>query len=99
MVHSTTKYISGHSDVTGGAVIGAREDALLERVRHVQGTYGAVPSAFDCWLTLRGIRTLHLRMRAHCENAEGCGGVPERASKSGGGVLSRADRAGAGVAG
>ena len=69
VVHSTTKYISGHSDVTGGAVIGAREDGLFERVRQVQGAYGAVPSAFDCWLTLRGIRTLHLRMRAHCENA------------------------------
>ena len=69
VVHSTTKYISGHSDVMGGAVIAAREDGLFERVRYVQGTYGAVPSAFDCWLTLRGIRTLHLRMRAHCENA------------------------------
>ena len=69
VVHSTTKYISGHSDVTGGAVVGAREDGLFERVRQVQGAYGAVPSAFDCWLTLRGIRTLHLRMRAHCENA------------------------------
>lgn len=69
VVHSTTKYISGHSDVTGGAVIAAREDKFLDRVRHVQATYGAIPSAFDCWLTLRGIRTLHLRMRAHCENA------------------------------
>ena len=69
VVHSTTKYISGHSDVMGGAVVAAREDAFFERVRHVQATYGAVPSAFDCWLTLRGIRTLHLRMRAHCENA------------------------------
>ncbi len=69
VVHSTTKYISGHSDVMGGAVIGAREDALFDGVRQVQGTYGAVPSAFDCWLALRGIRTLHLRMRAHCENA------------------------------
>ena len=69
VVHSTTKYISGHSDVMGGAVIAAREDDFLDRLRHVQATYGAVPSAFDCWLTLRGIRTLHLRMRAHCENA------------------------------
>ena len=69
VVHSTTKYISGHSDVTGGAVVGAREDGLFERVRQVQGAYGAVPSAFDCWLTLRGLRTMHLRMRAHCENA------------------------------
>jgi cystathionine gamma-synthase len=69
VVHSTTKYISGHSDVLGGAVIAAREDEFLDRVRHTQATYGAAPSAFDCWLTLRGIRTLHLRMRAHCENA------------------------------
>ena len=69
VVHSTTKYISGHSDVMGGAVIAAGESEFFDRVRHVQGTYGAVPSAFDCWLTLRGIRTLHLRMRAHCENA------------------------------
>ncbi len=69
VVHSTTKYISGHSDVMGGAVIAVREDEFLDRLRHVQATYGAIPSAFDCWLTLRGIRTLHLRMRAHCENA------------------------------
>lgn len=69
VVHSTTKYISGHSDVMGGAVIAARASELLDRVRQVQATYGAVPSAFDCWLTLRGIRTLHLRMRSHCENA------------------------------
>ena len=69
VVHSTTKYISGHSDVTGGAVIATSESEFFDRVRHVQATYGAVPSAFDCWLTLRGIRTLHLRMRAHCENA------------------------------
>jgi len=69
VVHSTTKYISGHSDVMGGAVVSAQEDAFFSRVRQVQATYGAVPSAFDCWLTLRGIRTLHLRMRAHCENA------------------------------
>ena len=69
VVHSTTKYISGHSDVMGGAVVSAREDAFFGNVRQVQATYGATPSAFDCWLTLRGIRTLHLRMRAHCENA------------------------------
>ena len=69
VVHSTTKYISGHSDVMGGAVIAARDDGFFDRVRQVQATYGAVPSTFDCWLTLRGIRTLHLRMPAHCENA------------------------------
>ena len=69
VVHSTTKYLSGHSDVMGGAVIAASDDAFFDKVRRVQATYGAVPSAFDCWLTLRGIRTLHLRMRAHSENA------------------------------
>ena len=53
----------------GGAVIAASNDAFFDKVRRVQTTYGAVPSAFDCWLTLRGIRTLHLRMRAHSENA------------------------------
>ena len=69
VVHSTTKYLSGHSDVMGGAVIAASDDAFFDKVRRVQATYGAVPSAFDCWLTLRGIRTLHLRMRAHSANA------------------------------
>ena len=69
VVHSTTKYLSGHSDVMGGAVVAAREDEHFERVQHIQATHGAVPSAFDCWLTLRGIRTLHLRMRSHCDNA------------------------------
>ncbi len=69
VVHSTTKYISGHSDVMGGAVIAAQADDFFDRVRQAQTTGGATPSAFDCWLTLRGIRTLHLRMRAHCENA------------------------------
>ncbi len=69
IVHSTTKYLSGHSDVLGGAVV-AREDDLLERVRMVQRMEGAVPSPFDCWLVLRGMRTLPYRMRAHCENAQ-----------------------------
>ena len=80
VVHSTTKYLSGHSDVMGGAVIAASDDAFFDKVRRVQATYGAVPSAFDCWLTLRGIRTLHLRMRAHSENARAVIGLPERAS-------------------
>ncbi len=70
IVHSTTKYLSGHSDVLGGAVVAKEESDLLERVRMVQTTEGAVPSPFDCWLVLRGIRTLPYRMRAHCENAQ-----------------------------
>ncbi|MCI0438431.1 MAG: PLP-dependent aspartate aminotransferase family protein [Chloroflexi bacterium] len=68
-VHATTKYLGGHSDVLGGAVVARESGEFFERVRKVQTTYGAVPSPFDCWLVLRGIRTLHLRMRAHSENA------------------------------
>ena len=69
VVHSTTKYLGGHGDVTGGVVVGAREDALFREIRRIQQDGGAVPSPFDCWLTLRGIRTLPYRMRAHSENA------------------------------
>ncbi|MGI8435505.1 MAG: trans-sulfuration enzyme family protein, partial [Chthoniobacterales bacterium] len=69
IVHSTTKYIGGHSDVTGGAVIAREENALWEKIRMLQGTAGAVPSPFDCWLVLRGLQTLPWRMRGHCENA------------------------------
>ena len=68
VVHSTTKYIGGHSDAVGGAVI-VREPALHEAVRFVQNSVGAVPGPLDCFLVHRGIRTLHLRMRAHGENA------------------------------
>ena len=69
VVHSTTKYLSGHEDVTGGAVVGASDSDFFQRVRLIQNIYGAVPSPFDCWLSLRGIRTLHVRMPAHCANA------------------------------
>lgn len=68
-IHATTKYLGGHSDVLGGAVITSTEGAFWHRLLLVQRTGGAVPSPFDCWLTLRGIRTLPYRMRAHCENA------------------------------
>lgn len=69
VVHSSTKYLGGHSDLTGGVVI-AREGAeLTPAIREIQGIGGAVPSAFDCWLLLRGIRTLPWRMRGHCANA------------------------------
>ena len=70
VVHATTKYLGGHADVLGGAVLARSEEGLFERVREVQTAYGAVPSPFDCWLVLRGIRTLPLRMRAHSDNAE-----------------------------
>src|SRR5271169_984478 len=69
VMHSTTKYISGHSDVVGGALITRFDNYLFERVRNSQRYGGAVPSPFDCWLTLRGISTLPCRMRAHVENA------------------------------
>ena len=67
VVHSTTKYIGGHSDVVGGAVITADED-LHQRVRFVQNAVGAVPGPFDCFLVHRGIRTLALRVARHTEN-------------------------------
>lgn len=69
VVHSTTKYLGGHSDLTGGVVVVKEQGELLEKVRFVQGIGGGVPSGFDCWLLLRGIRTLPYRMRGHCANA------------------------------
>ena len=69
VVHSTTKYLGGHEDVTGGAVVSVGDSEFFRRTRLIQNLYGAVPSPFDCWLTLRGIRTLHVRMPAHCANA------------------------------
>ena len=67
--HSTTKYIGGHSDMTGGALVTRYDNYLFERARKSLMFGGAVPSAFDCWLALRGISTLPCRMRTHCENA------------------------------
>lgn len=69
VMHSTTKYISGHSDVVGGALITRFDNYLFERARKSLQFGGAVPSPFDCWLALRGIGTLPIRMRAHCESA------------------------------
>jgi cystathionine beta-lyase/cystathionine gamma-synthase len=68
VVHSTTKYLNGHSDVVGGAVV-VRSDDQAERLRFQQMATGGVPGPLDCWLVLRATKTLHLRMRAHCENA------------------------------
>jgi len=68
VVHSTTKYIGGHSDVTGGAVV-VRDIDLMKRIRFLQTSMGAVPGAFDCFLQHRGLKTLALRMERHCENA------------------------------
>jgi cystathionine gamma-synthase len=69
VMHSTTKYLGGHSDVMGGAIIAKQATGFFERVREIQTTCGAVPSPFDCWLILRGMRSLPWRMRAHSENA------------------------------
>ena len=69
VVHSTTKYLSGHEDVTGGAVVCREDSDIFQRVRLIQNLCGAVPSPFDCWLTLRGIRTLPARMPYHSANA------------------------------
>jgi O-succinylhomoserine (thiol)-lyase len=68
VIHSTTKYLNGHSDMVGGMVVVA-EDDLAERLRFIQNAVGAVPSPFDCWLVLRGTKTLAVRMRQHEENA------------------------------
>ena len=69
VVHATTKYLGGHGDVLGGAVVSRVADELFERIRGVQASAGAVHSPFDCWLVRRGIRTLPYRVRGHCENA------------------------------
>jgi cystathionine gamma-synthase len=69
VMHSTTKYLGGHSDLTGGALVSPADDEWAARLRTLQALGGAVPSAFDCWLLMRGIRTLPWRMRGHCENA------------------------------
>lgn len=69
VMHSTTKYLAGHSDVTGGALIVREESELSARIKQVQNVGGAVPSPFDCWLLLRSIRTLPWRVRAHSANA------------------------------
>ena len=69
VMHSTTKYLGGHSDLTGGALVAPAEGDWTARLRTLQTLGGAVPSAFDCWLLMRGIRSLPWRMRGHCENA------------------------------
>ena len=68
VVHSTTKYIGGHSDVLGGAVV-TDDDELAEGLRFCQNAVGGVPGPFDSWLTLRGLKTLAIRMREHARNA------------------------------
>ena len=68
VVHSTTKYLGGHSDVVGGALV-VRDDTLADELTYHQNAMGAIPGPFDSWLVLRGVKTLAVRMRQHCANA------------------------------
>jgi cystathionine gamma-lyase len=69
VLHSTTKYLSGHNQIIGGVIVTNRTD-LFDSLKYIQKSVGAVPSPFDSWLTIIGLKTLHLRMRRHWENAE-----------------------------
>lgn len=77
VVHSVTKYLAGHSDLIQGAVL-ARDAGVFEPVKFLQNATGAVPSPFDCWLTLRGLQTLELRVERHAANAAAIAGTLER---------------------
>ena len=70
VIHATTKYLAGHGDVIGGAVITREINPLFEQLRLIQTVGGAIPSPFDCWLTLRGLQTLPLRVRAQTQTAQ-----------------------------
>jgi cystathionine gamma-lyase len=67
-IHSTTKYLGGHSDVVGGVLV-ANDEELRKRLAHFQNSCGGTPGPMDCFLVLRGTKTLHVRMERHCENA------------------------------
>ncbi len=69
VVHSTTKYLNGHADVVGGAIL-TSDQKLHDRLQFLQNAVGAVPAPWDCYLTFRGLKTLHIRMARHCDNAE-----------------------------
>ena len=77
VVHSTTKYLGGHSDVVGGFAA-TNDPTIAERLLFLQKSLGAVPGPMDCWLVLRGIKTLAVRMRQHCHNAHALSGFLER---------------------
>jgi cystathionine gamma-synthase len=77
VVHSTTKYLGGHSDVVGGFAA-TNDPTIAERLLFLQKSLGAVPGPVDCWLVLRGIKTLAVRMRQHCHNAHALSGFLER---------------------
>jgi cystathionine gamma-synthase len=70
VMHSTTKYLGGHSDILGGAVVARENSEFFQRVRNIQASAGAVPSPFECWLLLRGIRTLAIRVKTQASNAQ-----------------------------
>jgi cystathionine gamma-synthase len=80
VVHSTTKYLGGHSDVVGGFAA-TNDPTIAERLTFLQKSLGAVPGPLDCWLVLRGIKTLAVRMRQHCQNAHALAGYLERDSR------------------
>jgi cystathionine beta-lyase len=69
VMHSVTKYLGGHSDVVMGALV-VKDDTLAERLAFIQNSTGATPGPMDCFLVLRGLKTLHLRMQRHCENGK-----------------------------
>ena len=69
VMHSATKYLNGHSDIVGGVVVVGEDAELVEKMTFLQNAVGGVQGPFDSFLALRGLKTLHLRMRAHCENA------------------------------
>ena len=68
-MHSTTKYLSGHNQIIGGAIL-TNDEKIFDKMKFIQKTIGAVPSPYDCFLTMLGLRTLHLRMKKHQENAQ-----------------------------
>lgn len=70
VMHSTSKYLGGHSDILGGAIVSAEEDDFFQKIKTIQRSQGAVPSPRDCWLLTRSIRSFPYRMRAHNENAQ-----------------------------
>ncbi len=70
VMHSATKYLNGHSDMVGGMAVVGDDEALAEQMAFLQNSVGAVQGPFDSFLALRGLKTLHLRMKAHCENAQ-----------------------------
>ena len=80
VVHSTTKYLGGHSDVVGGFVA-TNDPTIAERMYFLQKSLGAIPGPFDSWLVLRGIKTLAVRMRQHCRNANAIAGFLDRHSR------------------